>query len=280
MILPPDTLGTLTRMDASFPLSFKLLNPTNSKSTHCGVSVFVAERGNCYIPDWMMVNLELVQGSRITLESVTLPKGEFALLEPQSVDFLDITDPKAVLENTLSKFQYISTGDIIPIHYNEKTYEVKILEARPASAISIIDSDLVVDFSKPVGYVEPTSTVPKKVEGTGPEFLPFAGKGQRLDDKPLTADQERIIDQSVKIIRGLPDTDFKFGSITFMREERPKEIPSEAQKSVQAFSGPGTSLGGNPTMPDSIPTNGDGSKSVLTGSGRKKVKLSPQDESL
>ena len=38
--------------------------------------------------------------------------------------------------------------------YNAKTYEVSVLETKPAAAISVIECDLNVDFAPPVGYQE------------------------------------------------------------------------------------------------------------------------------
>jgi hypothetical protein len=44
----------------------------------------------------MMQNLLLQEGDIVKLKSVSLPKGTYVKLRPQSKDFLDITNPKAV----------------------------------------------------------------------------------------------------------------------------------------------------------------------------------------
>jgi ubiquitin fusion degradation protein 1 len=44
----------------------------------------------------MMQNLLLQEGDIVKLKSISLPKGTFVKLRPQSKDFLDITNPKAV----------------------------------------------------------------------------------------------------------------------------------------------------------------------------------------
>ena len=54
----------------------------------------------------------------------------------------------------LRNFACLSTGDVIAIMYNAKTYEVSVLETKPAAAISVIECDLNVDFAPPVGYQE------------------------------------------------------------------------------------------------------------------------------
>ena len=39
--------------------------------------------------------------------------------------------------------------------YNNKVYEMSVLETKPAAAVSVIECDLNVDFAPPVGYKEP-----------------------------------------------------------------------------------------------------------------------------
>ena len=151
----------------------------------------------------MMQNLDLEEGQVVTLRSISLPKGSFVKLQPHSKDFLDITNPRAVLETTLRGFSCLTVGDTIPIHYNEKTYWINIIEAKPADAISVIETDCNVDFAPPLDYVEPEPVLPRSVsQGSArtesqkdeePEakpdegsFLAFAGTGRRLDGKPAS----------------------------------------------------------------------------------------------
>ena len=44
----------------------------------------------------MMDNLDLAEYDIVKVEYVSLPTAKFAKFQPQSVDFLDITNPKAV----------------------------------------------------------------------------------------------------------------------------------------------------------------------------------------
>ena len=44
----------------------------------------------------MMRNLLLEEGDFVQVESASLPVATYAKFQPQSVDFLDITNPKAV----------------------------------------------------------------------------------------------------------------------------------------------------------------------------------------
>ena len=51
----------------------------------------------------MMRNIYLSEGDLVNIESATLPVATYAKFQPQTVDFLDITDPKAVY---LFKYYY------------------------------------------------------------------------------------------------------------------------------------------------------------------------------
>lgn len=76
---------------------FKLTNPQNPAAmTHAGVLEFIAEEGCVHLPYWMMKALRLNEGDAIRITRAELPKGRFIKLQPQSVHFLEISDPKAV----------------------------------------------------------------------------------------------------------------------------------------------------------------------------------------
>lgn len=158
IFLPQSALHKLTMLNIRYPMLFKLLNTNTGKSTHSGVLEFTADEGRCYLPEWMMNTLEISAGTVIKIETTDLPQGNFVKLEPQSTDFLEISDPKAVLENALRNFTTLTVNDIIELNYNSHIYKIKILEIKPESSthgICVIETDLVTEFAPPVGYVEP-----------------------------------------------------------------------------------------------------------------------------
>lgn len=65
------------------------------------------------------------------------------------------------LETTLRNFSCLTTGDSIMVAYNNKKYYIDIVETKPSSAISIIETDCEVDFAPPLDYKEPER--PKQV---------------------------------------------------------------------------------------------------------------------
>ncbi|KAM9211221.1 ubiquitin recognition factor in ER-associated degradation protein 1-like [Leptosomus discolor] len=144
---PPDSQQLLVRLDMPCPMLFRLTNTKADRATHCGVLESEAEEGVCYLPPWMMQNLSLEAGGLVQVESVHLPVGTSATFQPQSPDFLSITSVKAVLENALRNYPCLTTGDVIAIKYNEKIYELQVVETKPEKAVSITDCDLEVSSS-------------------------------------------------------------------------------------------------------------------------------------
>lgn len=171
IVLPPSALDTLARLNITFPMLFQL-EARDGRKTHCGVQEFVAEEGHANVPYWLMQNLLVQEGGMITVRNANLPKGTFVKFQPQTSDFLKISNPKAVLEATLRGFTCLTKGDTIAINYNNKTYYIDVLEVAPGEAISIIETDVNVDFAAPADYVEPETSKAKPAAAAA-----NAGKG-------------------------------------------------------------------------------------------------------
>ena len=84
----------------------------------------------------MMQNLLLEEGDVIHISSARLPKGQLIKLQPHTQDFLDISNPKAVLETTLRSYSCLTVGDCIALHYNGRRYYIDVIEAKPAVSCS------------------------------------------------------------------------------------------------------------------------------------------------
>lgn len=161
IFLPASALDKLTQLHITYPMLFELTNGAKQKSTHAGVLEFTAEEGRCYLPYWIMTVLGLDPGDLIETKSTDLPPGSFIKLQPQNVNFLDISDPKAVLETAFRNFSCLSLGDVFTFSYNDTVYEIAVLEVKPDGekhSISVQETDLEVDFAAPVGYQEPQKT--------------------------------------------------------------------------------------------------------------------------
>jgi ubiquitin fusion degradation protein 1 len=131
---------------------FMISNPQVGKKTYCGVLEFSAEEGLCYLPYWMMNNLFLEEGSEIILRNVNLQKGKFVVLQPHETAFINLANPKAILEQELTNYSCLMKGDTINIHYNQKDYLIDIVECKPEDQICVVEADIEVDFREPLDY--------------------------------------------------------------------------------------------------------------------------------
>ncbi|KAM0834405.1 hypothetical protein ACQ4PT_063612 [Festuca glaucescens] len=193
IIMPPSALDRLASLHIEYPMLFEVRNTAAERTSHCGVLEFIAEEGMIYMPYWMMQNLLLQEGDMVFIKNATLPKGTYVKLQPHTTDFLDITNPKAILEKTLRNYSCLTTGDSIMVAYNNKKYYIDIVETKPSSAVSIIETDCEVDFAPPLDYIEPERPKPSAPPSADPtteaaveeepKFTPFTGPGRRLDGK-------------------------------------------------------------------------------------------------
>lgn len=224
IILPPSCLEKLAHLEITYPMIFELANPNYlQRRLHCGVLEFIAQEGMVYLPYWMMENMHLNEGDIVHLRSASIQKGRFVKLQPQTTDFIKISNPKAVLEQSLRNFAALTKGETFRILYNKKKYDIGVVEVRgeagafapgAAQAVCIIEADVEVDFEAPADYVEPPRSSPpsssplsssplqkspiskplgdpnldgdsSEDESSGPK--PFQGSGFRLDGKPIKA---------------------------------------------------------------------------------------------
>lgn len=126
----------------------------------------------------LMQTLLLEPGDLVQIKSTDLPPGQFIKIQPQSTSFLDISDPKAVLENAFRNFSCLTKDDVFTFEYNDQIYEMAVLETKPVNdknAISVLETDLEVDFAPPVGYDESLRASGTSTPLGGPGRTPAGG---------------------------------------------------------------------------------------------------------
>lgn len=157
ILLPSTALAKLSSMHVQYPMMFRLAPVKNDVRTHVGVYEFSATEGQVIVPGWIMRSLGINEGAIVSIRNVSLPKGSFVKLQPLTTDFIHLSDPRAILERHLKKYSCLTKGGTLTFHYEglKKDFTLNVLELKPADAVSIIETDLVVDFAAPVDYVEP-----------------------------------------------------------------------------------------------------------------------------
>jgi len=212
IVLPPTALDKIFQLNIqTYPLLFQLSNHVQQKKkVHCGVLEFTGEEGHVYAPQWMIDNLGISFGDFVKVRTVDLIDGKFVKFQPQSKDFLDISNPKAVLESVLRNYSALGVGESIRIHHSGKDYFLNVTQVKPFNvfnAIAILDIDLTIDFEPPLDYVEPSKPQPVSISE------PSVSQTTRSEDnnKPPIA-------------------------------ESPSTSPSKEEKKFAAFTGQGYSL--------------------------------------
>ena len=234
IILPPSALDRLSQIgDLDFPMLFNIENVKEKTKTHCGVLEFIADEGVCYLPYWMMQNLRLVEGDVLRVKNAQLPKGTYVKLQPQTSDFLNISNPKAVLETCLRNYTCLTVNDTFMIEYNNKRYFIDVIEAKPADGVCVVETDCEVDFAAPLDYVEPDYS--KGGGGGGGESL---AKTKKEDESFMDVDENGVVDLTGSTPRAKDDK---------TKEEAEKEEKKEEENSKNtflAFAGSGNRLDG------------------------------------
>ncbi|XP_041017237.1 ubiquitin fusion degradation protein 1 homolog [Juglans microcarpa x Juglans regia] len=94
--MAPSALDRLASLHIDYPMLIELRNDAAERISHYGVLEFIAEEGMIYMPYWMMENMLLQEGDIVRVKNMTLPKGTYVKLQPNTKDFLDISNPKAM----------------------------------------------------------------------------------------------------------------------------------------------------------------------------------------
>lgn len=171
ILLPPSILYKL--QDETTTLFFKITNKENSFGQVCGVQEFTAPPGVVHIPYHIMEGIGLKEGSQVDIQLTTPPNGSYIKLRPHKTAFIELPDPKSLLEEALSSnYPVVTEGHTIAVYNkeNETVYHIDIIKTEPTSIIKIIDVNIDVDFDPPLDYV-PVEQYDK---------IKFPGKGRRL----------------------------------------------------------------------------------------------------
>jgi hypothetical protein len=101
--------------------------------------------------------LELKTEDFFFIKKVQLAKGRLVKFQPHFTKFTELSNPKVVLERALRNYACLTKGDTIVIHYGDMPFPIDIIDVEPKNpknAISVIDTDLNVDFEEPKDYNE------------------------------------------------------------------------------------------------------------------------------
>ncbi|KAJ7522042.1 hypothetical protein O6H91_19G080700 [Diphasiastrum complanatum] len=124
--------------------------------THAGVLEFTAMEGFVELPPHVLINHGLSKGVvsgniQARIRYVRLPKGLYVKFQAEDLDFCELINQKAVLETTLRQHATLSQGDLLVVSHGGQEYRLHVLEVKPASSVSVLETDIEVDVVGPSG---------------------------------------------------------------------------------------------------------------------------------
>ena len=72
----------------------------------------------------MIVDLGLEEGALLNVRNVQLPKAKFVKFQPTDISFLDISNPKAVLEKQLRTYTALTKGNTLMFRYGIREFSI------------------------------------------------------------------------------------------------------------------------------------------------------------
>lgn len=159
--LPPSCFTELSHQGAfdKGPMYFHLsllhvegADEEKQGTTHSGVLEFTADEGSVALPPHVWNHLfseATIKSPLLEVRYVWLPKGTYAKLQPEILGFSDLPNHKAILETSLRLHATLSQGDILTVNYGELAYKLRVLELKPSSTVSVLETDIEVDIVDP-----------------------------------------------------------------------------------------------------------------------------------
>ena len=201
ILLPQRILEDITNKNAGnlpYPMIFSISSLKTKRNYFVGVLEFTAPEDTVILPFWLFKNLRVSDGEMLRIGYCKfLPKANFCKIRPHKTAFIDLPDPKTILEVELRNFVCLNLNETITIQFSGKQYDLDILELKPETsykAATIIDTDLTLDFAPPLDYVEPVRRKPgtsKNTTASGVDLSRF----KRLDGRKLKKRQIKMLEQ-------------------------------------------------------------------------------------
>ena len=191
VMLPSSILAQITHNypQIPHPMIFSVSVMSPKKTVYVGVLEFTAPENQIVLPFWLFQYLHLQEKQIVRLGFVDfLPKASYVKLRPHKTLFIELPNPKNILEMELRNFSCFTKGQTIQIKFLDKFYKLDILDLKPDNKYNtaiLLNTDIKTEFAPPLDYVEPKRKRKTENQETKGEGLPFTGKVVRLDGKEL-----------------------------------------------------------------------------------------------
>lgn len=178
----------------------------NSQNISCIVGDFLEGIEQLYVPYRIfniIHNASQEDIIKIIITNQIFPLANYIKIKPEKTKFIELDDPKNILEKYLEKnYIILQKNTDISIKYEDIVYIIKIVNIKPENICLITNTDINVEFEQPFDYVDETekTILPQPLPQTPiinnketgnsnkideenvKEFVPFSGKGYKLSD--------------------------------------------------------------------------------------------------
>ncbi|KAL0481776.1 ubiquitin fusion degradation protein 1 [Acrasis kona] len=167
-IILPHSLANklLEKDDSTSPLLFELRSSIDPKlqKYYCGVSEFSAPEGNVIVPDYILKEMFLPEGSALFIRSVLLPVGTRIKIQPHSSDFYNrIVNHEKALTTCLEKHSCLSVGRPIPVTDDNGSIQmVQVVSAEPSGNVMITTRNglqIEIDFVPALDLIDDSEKI-------------------------------------------------------------------------------------------------------------------------
>lgn len=156
LIFPKNSIFKLPNKNAE-PLTFEIIS--EKTKCYCGVLEMSAPKKTVIVPNWLMKDLNIEEGSKIQLKSIQLPLCEFVTFQPLSKRFYKIKNTEMALTDTLRPFTTLHEGQVIPLSMGNVDMMLQVVSCKPSSAVRCQVArnqflDLKLDFEPALDFDE------------------------------------------------------------------------------------------------------------------------------
>jgi len=152
--LPSQSLEMLSKFKTPTPYIFMISNPIAKIKAYCGVLEFTAKNETVCLPYWLMEYLKLKDGDNTIIQSfLDAKKGSYIKIRPMQTIFIELSNPKTVIENKIKSYAVLFQGQQIIFKHLGIEYNFLVVKTEPSNVISITDVDnVILEFEEPADY--------------------------------------------------------------------------------------------------------------------------------
>ena len=151
IILPQIALEMIIRSGFNDKIMcFVIKNPKTGRSIAVGVQEFSSDPASCVVPNWIMKNIGLEENDKVLVSLTSLPKCTSVVFQPCTQHFLELQNPRVILEHSLRYVPCITEGTILEVIFNKVPYQLKVLSVKPKRMACLYMADVMTSFARPL----------------------------------------------------------------------------------------------------------------------------------